>query len=532
MKNQNYPFYETPKVSNMCDVISYCAETYGEKTAFSYLKKNEEIKISYREFYNNVVSLSAFFIEKGFSKKHIALIGENSYNWLLTYFAVVNSGNVIVPIDKELSSEEISDILQRSDSSVFIYSPTYKDEAVRAANNIELINMDDLQKLVKQGESIIANGGKSCLDIEIDDNACCTIVYTSGTTAAPKGVMLSHKNIVSDTVATSKSVRVCDPSLVTLPLHHTYGFVASITIPMLIGSSIFINSSTRKLLSDIKYAKPEYIAVVPLIAETIYKKIWKNAEASGKYKLLKRMVKISDFLCSIGIDLRRKLFKSVIDGLGGNIQIIVIGGAPISPECVKGFNSFGIKALGGYGITECSPVVSTVRNKHYCPESVGSVHPGIEVRIVDNEIQVKGDTVFLGYYRDPDATENAFDNGWFKTGDLGKLENGFLYILGRKKNLIILGNGKNVSPEELEQKIADNIDEVTEVVVSEKDGVIFAEIYSVEADNETKKHIENKIFEYNKTLPSYKQISKVGFRDTEFPKTTTKKIKRNLNGEN
>jgi long-chain acyl-CoA synthetase len=526
MKNKKYPYYETPDVNNLRDVTAYCADAFGEKIAFSYFEGKKEVSFSYRDFHNHVISLSAYFISRGFSRKHIALIGENSYNWLVTYFAVVNSNNVIVPIDKELSPDDISLILEKSDSSLLVYSPTYEDEANEASKGIDLISMASLSQLIENGNEIISHGGKSCMDIELDNDNFCTIVFTSGTTATPKGVMLSHKNFVTDTVATSKSVRVCDPSLVTLPLHHTYGFVASITIPMLIGSSIFINSSIRRLMPEIKHSKPEYIAVVPLVAETIYKKIWENAKATGKDKLLRKMVKISDFLCKIGIDLRRKLFRSVIDGLGGNIQIIVIGGAPISPECVKGFYSFGIMALGGYGITECSPIVSTVRNTHYCPESVGSVHPGINVRIVDDEIQVSGETVFRGYYKDDLATSEAFDGEWFKTGDLGYLKDGFLFISGRKKNLIILGNGKNVSPEELEQKLSDSISEIDEIVVSEKNGVICAEIYANEADDATKAIVKNKVLEYNKTLPSYKHIAEVSFRDTEFPKTTTKKIKR------
>lgn len=530
-KNKGYSYYNTPNVSNMREVCSYCADTFGDKTAFNYLKGKEELKFSYKEFNESVSALGAYFINRGFSRKHIALLGENSYQWLVTYFGVVNSNNVIVPIDKELSPQDISMILRRSDSVLLIYSPTYEEEAKEACENVELICMDELDTLIDEGKAILSEAPDLYNSTPIDNDEYCSIVYTSGTTAAPKGVMLSHRNIVADTIATSKSVRVCDPSLVTLPLHHTYGFVASITIPMLIGSSIFINNSLRKLLPDIKYAKPEYIAVVPLMAETIYKKIWENATASGKDKLLKKMIKISNALLKIGIDLRRKLFKSVIDGLGGNIDIIVIGGAPISAECVKGFYEFGIKALGGYGITECSPVVSTVRNKHYCPESVGTVHPGVKVRVVDGEIQVSGETVFLGYYKDDEATKTAFDGEWFKTGDLGKLEDNFLFISGRKKNLIILGNGKNVSPEELEQKLTDNIPHIDEIVVYEKDDAIAAEVYCADADDNKKDAVKKAIFDYNKSLPAYKHVAHVHFRDTEFPKTTTKKIKRNVNGD-
>lgn len=528
MKNQTYPFYNTPDLKNMQDLLSYCFVTFGDKTAFSFLKKNIEINKSYKNFFEDVAALCCYFIHSGFKRTHIALLGENSYEWLVSYFAIVNSNNVVVPLDKEMSVTELSSIVKRSDSAVLIYSEDYEEEA-STFEDIKLINMNSFDGIKDKFKTDDCSERSFYEKIDIKNDAMCTIVYTSGTTAEPKGVMLSHKNIVSDTIATSKSVRVLDPSLLTLPLHHTYGFVASITIPMLIGSSIFINSSTRNLLRDIKYYKPEYIAVVPLIAEVIYKKIWENAKNNGKEKFLKTLVYISDKLCKVGIDIRRKIFSSVIEGLGGNLKIIVIGGAPIDPECVKGFNSFGIKALGGYGITECSPVVSTIRNEHYCPESVGTIHPGVNVRIVDGEIQVKGDTVFLGYYKNPTETEKAFDEKWFKTGDIGEIKDGFLYVTGRIKNLIILSNGKNISPEELEYYLKSNIPEINEVIVYSKEESIVAEIY---AEGDKKEIIEARIYELNKNQPVYKQIKQVDFRNTEFEKTTTKKIKRNSVGGN
>lgn len=525
MKNKKYPFYNTPDLKNMQDLISYCFFTYGDKTAFSFLKKNVEINKSYKTFFEDVAALCCYFIQSGFKRTHIALLGENSYEWIVSYFAVVNSNNVVVPLDKEMSVAELSSIVKKSDSVVLIHSEDYEDEA-SALEGIQLINMNCFDEINNRFKTDDCSVSSFYDRIDIENDEMCTIVYTSGTTSEPKGVMLSHKNIVSDTIATSKSVKVLDPSLLTLPLHHTYGFVASVTIPMLIGSSIFINSSTRNLLRDIEFCKPEYIAVVPMMAEFIYKQIWENAKSSGKEKLLKTLINISDALFKVGIDIRRKIFSSVIDNLGGQLRIIVIGGAPIDPECVKGFYSFGIKALGGYGITECSPVVSTVRNNHYCPESVGTVHPGVNARIVNGEIQVKGDTVFLGYYKNPVETEMAFDEEWFKTGDIGKIKDGFLYVTGRIKNLIILSNGKNVSPEEMEYKLKSNIPEIKEIVVYDNDGALVAEIFSGDSDDESMKQTERSVFEYNKNLPVYKQISKVIFRDTEFPKTSSKKIKR------
>ena len=525
MKNKVYPYYTVPNLKNLQELISFCADTYSNRTAFYYLLKETEIKKDYKTFFEDVAALCNYFIDIGYRRTHIALLGENSYEWLVCYFAIVNSNNIVVPLDKEMSDTELSLIIKRSDSTVLIYSDDYKEEA-EINSDVNLINMISLPELISKYKSDVCSDLEK---IEIDNDAVCVIVYTSGTTAESKGVMLSHKNIISDTIATSKSVRVSDTSLLTLPLHHTYGFVASVTIPMLIGGSIFINSSNRYLLRDIKYAKPEYIAVVPLIAEVIYKKIWENAKKNGKDKLLKTLVFISDVLCKVNIDLRRKLFSSVIDGLGGALKIIVIGGAPIDPDCVKGFNSFGIKALGGYGITECSPVVSTVRNEHYCPESVGTVHPGVEVRIVDGEIQVRGDIVFLGYYKDELATKEAFDNAWFKTGDIGELTDDFLYITGRIKNLIILSNGKNISPEELEYYFKSNIPEIKEIIVFSKNDNIVAEIFSDEDKTEL---IREKVLELNKKQPIYKQVKDIIFRDKEFEKTTTKKIKRNLIGEN
>ena len=528
MKNVEYPYYFTPDIANMQEIVRWCAETYGEKTAFYYLKKNVEIKKSYATFFKDVVSLCNYFVINGYNRTHIALLGENSYEWLVSYFAIVNSNNVVVPLDKELSTIEISAMLKKSDSAVLMYSDDYEEEA-KANENVKLINLELLADIVNENKTASAIDMNFFKSIPIDNDAMCTIVYTSGTTAEPKGVMLSHKNIVADTIATSKSVRVEKSSLLALPLQHTYGLVAGVTIPMIVGSSIFINSSTRNLIRDIKYSKPEYIAVVPLIAEVLLKKVWQSAKNSRKEKSLKRLVKMSDVLYKIGIDFRRKLFSSVIEEMGGNLKMIVIGGAPVDPECVKVFNSFGIKALVGYGITECSPVVSTVRNEHYCPESVGTVHPGIFVRVVDREIQVKGDTVFLGYYKDLVATEDAFDEGWFKTGDIGEIKAGFLYIAGRKKNLIVLSNGKNISPEEIEYSLKSEIPDIKEIVVYSNNEDIIAEIY---ADEDKKESIRDNLFEFNKKQPLYKQIKNIYFRSEEFEKTTTKKIRRNNVGGN
>ena len=525
MINKSYPFYLVPDFVNLKDFVDYCGTKFADRTAFHWLKKKEEFSKTYKVFKEDVEALGTYFISKGYNRTHIAVIGENSYEWIVTYFATVNSNNIIVPLDKEASVDDLKYLVKKSDTSVIVHSNDYLEE-VEATECKVLINMRHIDQLIAEGKKLIEEGNTSYKDIVIDETAMSTLVYTSGTTSEPKGVMLSHLNIIFDTVATSKSVLIPDSALVMLPIHHTYGFVASLTIPMLVGSKIFINSSMRNLMNDIKFSKPKYIACVPLVAESFFKKVNENLKNAGKYKLINKLVCISNGLMKCGIDVRRKIFKKVIDAFGGNLEILVIGGAPINENCVIGFHNFGINVLCGYGISECSPIVSTMRNKHYEPKSVGSVHPGVEVRIKDSEIQVKGNIVFSGYYKDEAATKAAFDGKWFKTGDLGTYEHNMLYINGRIKNLIILPNGKNVSPEELEQKIAENISDIDEIVVFEKDGMITAEIYCREADDNKKQEVEKKIFEYNRNLPTYKQIGKTIFRDTEFPKTTTKKIKR------
>ncbi len=525
MKNKKYPLYDVPEFIDLKAFVEYCGINYADRIAFRWLKKKKEFSKTYKEFKEDVEALGTYFISHGYNRTHIAVLGENCYEWIVTYFATVNSNNVIVPLDKEASIDDLKYLVEKSDTAVMVCSDDYLEEA-EASGCSTIINMKDLVTIINEGKSFISHGNKSYRDMVIDENAMCTLVYTSGTTSEPKGVMLSHLNIIFDTVATSKSVLIPDSALVMLPIHHTYGFVASLTIPMLVGSSIFINSSMRNLMSDINFAKPKYIACVPMVSEAFYKKVQENLKSTGKDELIKKLVKISRVLCKCGVDIRRKLFKKVIDAFGGNLEILVIGGAPINENCVVGFHDFGINVLCGYGITECSPIVSTMRNEHYEPKSVGVVHPGVEVRIKDGEVQVKGNIVFNGYYKNEDATREAFDGEWFKTGDLGAYENDMLYINGRIKNLIILPNGKNVSPEELEQKLADYISDITEVIVYEKDGLITAELYCAEAEETKKEELEKKVFELNKTLPTYKQIGKVIFRDNEFPKTTTKKIKR------
>ncbi len=525
MKNKPYPYYTAPEINNLQELTKYCAEKFNEKTAFHYLNKSTEVKKTYIDFYNDVAALCNYFIKQGYNRAHISLLGENSYEWLVSFFAIVNSDNIVVPLDKELVAAELSSIIAKSDSSVLIYSNDYKEEA-QVNTGIEQINMVDLPIIISEHKTAMCSDLSFYDNIKIDNSAVCAIVYTSGTTSEPKGVMLSHKNIVSDALFSYMNARIPDTSMLVLPLHHTYALTIAINLPLLYGTSIFINKNLRTLMSDIKYCKPGYIAVVPLMLEIFYKKIINSLEEQNKSVLINKLLLLSNILKKAGIDLRRKIFAKIIEALGGNLKLIAVGGAPINGETVAAFIDFGINVLGGYGTSECSPIVSFVRDKHYNPYSCGTILPNVEARIINEELQVKGDIVFSGYYKDIEATKQVFDEKWYKTGDIGIIKDGFLYIKGRLKNIIVLSNGENISPESLESLLYKKIQEIEEVIIRNEDDAIVAEIYSSSLNSEIKEKILEDIDVINKEIPAYKQISKVIFREHEFEKTTTKKIKR------
>jgi len=524
MSNKPYPYYDVPNVKTLKELIKLCEDKYADRRVFWYAdNKGNTTEVKYSQYVQSVNRLGAYLMSKKAKGTHIALYGENSCSWVVAYFAVVCGGNVIVPVDKELSPAEASDIIKRSNSEILFYSDNYSSEVEEMdIEGVEKINLKDIDKL--GDDSLLADFAK----VEVTPDDLASIVYTSGTTGKPKGVMLTHGNFASDTVNASANLFIQNGTVLLLPLHHTFGLVAGITCMFLRGYSVFINQSLRFLVRDLQIAKPKHMSVVPLIIETLYKRIWETAEKENKAGLLRILIKISNALLKVGIDLRKQLFASVRKAFGGELEILISGGAAIAPEVINGIAAFGIKTVNGYGITECSPIVSTTRNKHNNFPSVGSVIRDCEVKIVNpdsdgnGEIYVRGSIVTKGYYMDEKANAESFEDGWFKTGDIGCFDKeGFLCITGRKKNLIILSNGKNISPEELEF-LVQKIDNVLEVVVYAEDGLITAEIFA-----EDRTGIEEAVLsELNKTLPTFKQIQKVKFRDVEFEKTSTKKIKR------
>ena len=530
-----YPYYNHFPVYTVKQLLLYCREKYASNTAFSFSRRNQNNEISYIQFKSNVDALGTYLFSQGYTGCHIAVFGENSYEWILTHFAVTCGGNVIVPIDKDLDANDIIELLVDSKSTVLVYSNTYSDIAEKLQgklSDVTYINMKDIPTYIEQGNQLIADGYTEYINATVDKDDLASIVYTSGTTGKSKGVMLTHGNFAIDSYSACCNVSVCGSSILLLPLHHTFGLVAAVFSEMMYGYPIYINSSYKRLLQDFQKAKPQNFFAVPLIAETLYKTIWSTAQKQDKDKVLRMLVKISNALRKCGVDLRKLFFKSVISAFGGNLNLIICGGAPLSSALIKGFDDLGITVLHGYGITECAPIVAVNRNKFNVVGSVGLPLRCNEVKIADDgEVLVKGDNVMLGYYHNEVENEKVFVDGWFRTGDIGRIdEYGALHITGRIKNLIILGNGENILAESIEQEIY-TIPYVKECIAYGKDNVIVAEVYLDEEVVDAKDRINDDIQVVNQHLPQIRNIGKVIIRDTEFPKTTTKKIKRNYGGQ-
>lgn len=522
MKIKYKPLEKPLELNNFKDLIDFRVNS-SNKIAYKYRLKKDIVEITAEQFKNHIEAFGTYLYSQEHKNTKIALIGENSYEWIVSYFAIVNGGNVVVPLDKELPASDLKELITRSGCTALVYAESYSDIA-EDNQELKTYSMKEFDTFYAEGQKIIDSGNTEYIDFVPDGNKMSSIIFTSGTTGKPKGVMLTPKNMIADINAAGSISSLAGDTLLTLPLHHTFAFSTSVIANIMFEGTTAINASLRNFKKDLAEFKPRNICVVPLYLESLYKNIWNGAKEQKKDKLLKTMIKISNGLRKVGIDLRRKLFKSVLDQLGGNLDLLVAGGAPISDMYTKGFDDLGITVLNGYGITECAPVVSVNEYGNLVLGSVGVVCNCCDVKIKDGEILVKGDNVMLGYFDDEKSTEEAFEDGWFKTGDLGHLEGNILFITGRKKNLIILSNGKNVSPEELEDLIITSIPNVNEVIVSADGDYIGAEIYAENRDG-----IQEAINELNKKLPAYKQIKKISFRDTEFEKTTTKKIKRKYN---
>ena len=522
LKN-NHEYYDVKNVNNLFEIIEEKKNKMPKKVAFSYREDGVIINKTYGEVYNEIMALSAY-LAKSNSNKHIAIIGENSYNWLIFFMAIILSGNVAVIIDKDSDKSKVNKLLRLSDCKTICFSNKYCS-FIKEILFMKTYKLEDLDKYITKGKMITG------FKVEAQDDKDAAIFFTSGTTGPNKAVVLSQKNMAFDIVGASSCYDPYGPVVDYLPFHHAFGLITAVLMAYNYGMPVLISNSLKNIMKDLKDYRPQTIFAVPLFIETFYKQIWKSARSSHKQMLLKLTIKMSNGLMKIGIDKRRKLFKSILNSFGGNLDTIICGGAYLDKFYIKWFRSIGINILNGYGITECGPVVSVNQVDNYKDGSVGIPCKGVEVKVIDGELCVKGDNVMKGYYKDPKGNAAVLKDGYFHTGDLGYIDDdGFVFITGRKKNLIILSNGENISPETIENVLQKD-SAVCEVVVYPKDNKIVAIIFPNEDYIGNQEYFDELIYKYNKDKPKNNQIAYVELRSEEFPKNSSKKIVRDLIGK-
>lgn len=564
-RKQNYPLYETTHFRDFREMVENVAKRFPDRNALSYKKNPHDKEIShytYAQGREYVRDLATEFISMGVENKTVAIVGEASCEWVFSYFSLMSTGAITVPIDKDLPIEDMASILNTAECEFIVYSsaidkkitaltalvPTLRSYIFWGKSSID--GTMDLDEVREAGRARFDGGDNSYYDREIDIDKVASIVFTSGTTGKGKGVMLTVGNICSDMEQGMYNFNITERTMCVLPPHHTFGSTVNFVGHYAQGCEIYISSGLRHIMSELKEFKPTHLILVPLFVETFYKRITSTAEKSGKLGALKLLIKLSDLLRKVGIDLRRQFFgKSVLSNFGGELQMIICGGAALNQDIIDFFESIGVTILNGYGITECAPLISCNRNEYRKQGSVGLPIIGGEVKIDDpnengeGEICYRGPNRMVGYFKNEEATNEAIDDeGYFHTGDLGRVEtegeDQWIYITGRKKNLIIFSNGKNVYPEEIETDIQ-GVYGVSEVVVyageSRSDAqreVIVAEIFpdydalKLHDIEDVQGYFDEKIREINKHNVSYKTVGKVKIREAEFEKNTSKKIQR------
>lgn len=505
------------KVKTLRDLITESAACYGDKVFMKERAGSNVTEHSYNDLRDDSLRLVSFLRRIAGERAHAAVTGPTCYAYLVSYFGTVMSDNIIVPLDAQLGTEDLIDHLQRSDSEVFFFDKRHAAMLPEIRKQCPKIHTFVTWQDKAEGEGvyalsdILADNAVSDEDIVIDPASCSSIIYTSGTTGKSKGVMLRHSNLIDNAMCQENEGTTEDVLLTVLPIHHIYCFTCDILLSLRYGMTVCVNDSMLHIAQNLKFFRPTAVLFVPMIAETIYKKIKAAAAANPQIPA-----------AAIAQDV-----------FGGNLQIIFSGGAYLDPEIAEAYRSFGIAIAQGYGMTECSPRISTASKEIITHDDVGRIVNGCEVRIVDGEIWAKSPSVMMGYYNDPEATAEALtEDGWLRTGDLGHVgEDDRLFITGRKKNLIILANGENVSPEELENKFS-GADFAAEVLVYAEDNLICAEItpdpefLSASGEEALVSAFAGFVESINRTLPPSKAIHRLRVRDTEFDKTPSKKIKR------
>ena len=555
--SKNNLVYNVRQVNTIRELIETSAEEFGERTAFVIKKDGELVDITFRRVLTELKALSTYFNSLGLEGKKIAVIGKNSYRWLLSYLAVCSGTGIVVPIDKDLKAPEVVNILNFSGASAVMYSPEVEETIELTNTGIQKFNMNEMPEYISKGTELLEKGDKSYADHKIDPFALGALLYTSGTTGVAKGVMLSQYNICSDILAVLKYFKVTpeDRTLSVLPLHHTYECMVSLAI-LYSGASITYMTSLTHILADFREYKPTIFVAVPLLLKTIHSGIIKKINSvPGGSVYLNVGKTITTLSGSFSQNVASVIFKSVHAAFGGRLKTILCGAASLDPSIFKDFEKLGFRVLCGYGLTETSPICVMHTDSEIKAGTVGIPVCGAKAKIIQpndegiGELAVKGPFVMLGYYNNAEATEEVFDEeGYFKTGDLAKIDpiSGHYVITGRIKNMIVIGNGKKVFPEEIEY-LLEKCEAVKECMAyghtNEEGYTIVALKIFPDSDYLAKEGIlpessdyEKQLEEYfrklvkekvNRNLPGYKVVKKITLRNREFDKTTTKKIKRN-----
>ena len=549
-KLQNYP---VKVYRDLKEMLKASTETYGEKTLFMQKENGSYRNISYNRYAADVNALGTELLARGLGGKRIIVTGENCYAWVTAYMAVICGVGVIVPVDKEIPAEEIANIAKVSEAAAVIYSSKFAAKIEGIDPSVVRIAFNELHGLIEAGRERIQNGDSSYLGAVIDPNAMSSLIFTSGTTGVSKGVMLSHHNIVFNLSEMCQMVYIGpkDIFLSVLPLHHAYECTCGFLCQVYRGCTVAFSEGLRYVTKNMQEVHPTMMLCVPLLLETMYRKVWANIRKNGLEKKVKAMIKVTNAIHpeKARMAAKKKIFRAVHNSFGGQLRLLISGGAAVDPQVLQGLRDLGIQALQGYGLTECAPLAALNRDCFWNDSSAGLATPNSLLDIDDmqedgtGEIRYKGDNVMLGYYQMPELTAEVIRDGWFYTGDLGYLdEKGFLHITGRKKNVIVTSNGKNIFPEELETYLC-RTPYVSEAVVvgflnpRKKDYDIVAILYpdyermeESFGKNYTQQQLDDEmrraVAEVNGIVQSYKRIETYVLRAEEFPKNASRKIKR------
>ncbi len=549
-KYQNYP---TVVYENLKKMYHVSAEKYGDKAVFMQKENGTYKSISYRQYCADVDALGTALLARGLGGKRIIVTGENCYSWVTAYMAVICGVGVVVPTDKEIPAEEIANIANISEASAVIYSSKIADKIAKIDEKVERIPFESLQSLIDEGMAMLRKGDRRYLDAKIDSHAMSALIFTSGTTGVSKGVMLSHRNICFNLSEMCQMFYIGDQDvfLSVLPLHHVYECTCGFLCQVYRGSTVAFSEGLRYITRNMQEVHPTMILCVPLLLETLYNKVWASIRKQGLEKKVKLGIAATNAIPNAKTRLaaKKRIFKDVHKNFGGNLRALISGGAAVDPNVLKGLRDLGLYAYQGYGLTECAPLAALNRDTFYNDKSAGMATPNGVLDIYDmqddgtGEIRYKGDNIMLGYYNAPELTKEVIRDGWFYTGDLGYMDShGFLYITGRKKNVIVTYNGKNIFPEELETYLNRTPFVAESVVVGylnekKKDYDIVAilrpdcerleEVYGKKyTEKQVDLEMKKAVSEVNCIVQSYKRIETFVLREEEFPKNTSKKIKR------